>query len=211
MPTGPSSVAATATSRLLRRSCGARRRCRDTRGDTRQSWQPAPRTQCRLRGGLAEPPPRRPGSPRLRKAIPGDGIRSGQRLTPGLLPTRSANENPVWAIHRWATDASASERIEYETDRVRFLGAAVLRAIPPLWTAAVARRRRPARCWIRSSACDAEFASSREAGRIAFVTGAADTREAAPGIAGQFRDLEAIDRAFTTAGTAVTTSCGKCR
>src|SRR5262249_38909563 len=35
---------------------------------------------------------------------------------------RSANENPVWAIHRSATDASASERIEYETDRVRFLG-----------------------------------------------------------------------------------------
>ena len=35
---------------------------------------------------------------------------------------RSANEKPVWAIHRSATDAPASERIEYETDRVRFLG-----------------------------------------------------------------------------------------
>ena len=35
--------------------------------------------------------------------------------------------------------------------------------------------------------------------RIGFVTGAADTREAALVIAGEFRDLEAIDRAFTTA------------
>ena len=34
---------------------------------------------------------------------------------------RSANEQPVWAIHASAASASANE-IEYETDRVRFLG-----------------------------------------------------------------------------------------
>ena len=38
--------------------------------------------------------------------------------------------------------------------------------------------------------------------RIAFVTGAADTREAALAIAEQFRDLEAVDRAFAAATTA---------
>ena len=35
--------------------------------------------------------------------------------------------------------------------------------------------------------------------RIAFVTGAADTREAALALAEQFRDLEAVDRAFAAA------------
>ena len=47
--------------------------------------------------------------------------------------------------------------------------------------------------------------------RIAFVTGAADTREAALGIAERFLDLEAIDRAFAAATAAATTSCGRWR
>ena len=79
---------------------------------------------------------RRPRSARTR-------IRSG-RFTARRQTHRRAN-------------ASSTRRIECD-----FLGAAVPRAIPPLWTAACACRRRPARCWIRSSACGAEFASSRE-------------------------------------------------
>ena len=35
---------------------------------------------------------------------------------------RGANEHPVWAIHTSAASASATEAIEYETDRLRFLG-----------------------------------------------------------------------------------------
>ena len=109
------------------------------------------------------------------------------------------NENPVWAIHCSVTDASASERIEYETDRVRFLGA---RPYP-------GQSRRPGpRCACRDDRPGAGSGFQLAApirlepgapGRIGFVTGAADTREAALGIAGEFRDLKAIDRAFATA------------
>ena len=45
--------------------------------------------------------------------------------------------------------------------------------------------------------------------RVAFVTGAADTREAALALAEQFRDLEAVDRAFAAATSPLSkTSCG---
>ena len=116
---------------------------------------------------------------------------------------RGANENPVWAIHRLG-DRRRGER----THRVRDGPGAIPRARPyPGQSRRPGPRGepvagRPARCWIRSSACGAASASSRERRRaIAFVTGAADTREAALGIAGQFRDLEAIDRAFAAART----------
>ena len=35
---------------------------------------------------------------------------------------RGANEHPVWAIHASAASVSATDEIEYETDRMRFLG-----------------------------------------------------------------------------------------
>ena len=115
---------------------------------------------------------------------------------------RSANENPVWAIHRSATDASASERIEYETDRVRFLGRGRTPGNPAALDRGVSLSR------TTGPVLDPVFSLRRRVrlepgapARIAFVTGAADTREAALGIAGQFRDLEAIDRAFAAART----------
>ena len=113
---------------------------------------------------------------------------------------RGANEKPVWAIHRSVTDAPASERIEYETDRVRFLGRGRTPANPAALDRGVSLSR------TTGPVLDPVFSLRRrvrlEPGapvRIAFVTGAADTREAAMGIAGQFRDLEAIDRAFAAA------------
>ena len=115
---------------------------------------------------------------------------------------RGAHENPVWAIHRSATDAPASERIEYETDRVRFLGRGRTSGNPAALDRGVSLSQ------TTGPVLDPVFSLRRrvrlEPGapvRIAFVTGAADTREAALGIAGQFRDLEAIDRAFAAART----------
>ena len=112
---------------------------------------------------------------------------------------RGANEHPVWAIHTLAGNVSAIE-IEYETDRLRFLG----------------RGRTPANPAAMDSGCclsrttgpvlDPIFSLRRrvrvEAGmatRIAFVTGAAETYEAAIGIAERFRELEAINQAFADA------------
>ena len=99
-----------------------------------------------------------------------------------------------------APNAPASGAIEYETDRVRFLG----RGRTPANPAALDSGARLSRT--TGPVLDPVFSLRRRvrlepgaSARIAFVTGAADTREAAIGIAEQFRDLEAIDRAFAAA------------
>jgi cellobiose phosphorylase len=112
---------------------------------------------------------------------------------------RGVDEHPVWAIHALMADVSATE-IEYETDRVKFLG----------------RGRTPA----NPAALDTGFRLSLTTGpvldpifslrqrvhvqagmatRLVFITGAAETYEAAIGIARRFRELEAIDQAFAGA------------
>jgi cellobiose phosphorylase len=115
---------------------------------------------------------------------------------------RSENEKPVWAIHRSTTDAAASERIEYETDRVRFLGRGRTSGNPAALDpgARLSQTTGPVLDPVFSLRRRIRLEPGGEV-RIAFVTGAADTREAALGIAGRFRDLEAVDRAFTGATT----------
>ena len=106
---------------------------------------------------------------------------------------RTAEQKPVWAVH-----VSAAEgRIEYETDRARFLGRGRTPANPaaldpdgPLSGTTgpvldpVFSLRRPLR-----------LAPGAE-GRVAFVTGAADSREEAIALAEQFQTLAAAERAF---------------
>lgn len=112
---------------------------------------------------------------------------------------RGANEHPVWAIHASAGNVSDTE-IEYETDRMRFLG----RGRTPANPAALDLGSRLSRT--TGPVLDPIFSLRRrvrvEAGmatRIAFVTGAAERYEAAIGIAERFRELEAIDQAFAGA------------
>jgi cellobiose phosphorylase len=109
---------------------------------------------------------------------------------------RSAKEHPVWAIHASAASVSPNE-IEYETDRMRFLG----RGRTPANPAALDSGSRLSRT--TGPVLDPIFSLRRrvriEAGmatRIVFVTGAADTYEVAIGIAERFREAEAIDQAF---------------
>jgi cellobiose phosphorylase len=111
---------------------------------------------------------------------------------------RGANEQPVFAIHASAASVmSSTEGIEYETDRMRFLG----RGRTPANPAALDGGSRLSRT--TGPVLDPIFSVRRRIGleagmttRIAFVTGAADTREAAIGIAERFRTFEAIDQAF---------------
>ena len=94
------------------------------------------------------------------------------------------------------------ERTRSSTRRIAcdFSGAVELPAIPPPWTprARLSQTTGPV--------LDPVFSLRRRirlepgaSARVAFVTGAADTREAAMGIAELFRDSEAIDRAFDAA------------
>jgi cellobiose phosphorylase len=112
---------------------------------------------------------------------------------------RSTEEHPVWAIHSSAGSFSEAE-IEYETDRIRFLG----RGRTPANPAALDARSRLS--GTTGPVLDPIFSLRRHisvaAGsstRIAFVTGAADKYEVAIGIAERFREFEAIDRAFAAA------------
>jgi cellobiose phosphorylase len=114
---------------------------------------------------------------------------------------RSPKEQPVWAIHASAPSVSAKE-IEYETDRMRFLG----RGRTPANPAALDSRSRLSRT--TGPVLDPVFSLRRRvrvergmATRIAFVTGAADTYEIAIGIGKRFRGVEAIDEALEDAKT----------
>src|SRR4029434_2135843 len=111
-----------------------------------------------------------------------------------------ANELPVWAIHTSVASVTASDEIEYETDRMRFLG----RGRTPANPAALDPGTRLSRT--TGAVLDPIFSLRRRVSlkpgmtsRIAYVTGAADTREAAIGIAKRLHEFEAIDRAFAAA------------
>jgi cellobiose phosphorylase len=117
---------------------------------------------------------------------------------------READQKPLWAIHVSAVQGLArADDLEYETDRVRFLGRGRTPADPAALDAgtrlsgttgpvldAVFSLRRRVRLDPRSQAS------------IAFITGVAGTREAANALADQFQNFEAVDRAFSGARAA---------
>ena len=115
---------------------------------------------------------------------------------------RSANEHPVWALHVSAPCTTEQDSIEYETDRVRFLGRGRTSGSPVILDADARLSRTtgpvldPIFCLRRRVRLDPGASA-----RVAFATGAADSREAVIEIAEQFRNSEAIDRAFDGAKT----------
>ena len=112
---------------------------------------------------------------------------------------RGVKENPVWAVHTSTASGPTSE-IEYETDRMRFLGRGRTPANPVAFDSGSQLSR------TTGPVLDPTFSLRRrvslKAGmtaRIAFVTGAADSREIAIGIAERFSEFGAIDQAFADA------------
>ncbi len=113
---------------------------------------------------------------------------------------RAAKERPVWAFHTSVSSASAKPEVSYETDRARFLG----RGRTPANPVALDPGSRLSRT--TGPVLDPIFSLQRrialDAGttaRIAYITGAADTRESAIAVAQRFRELDAIDAAFADA------------
>ncbi|HJZ92801.1 MAG TPA: hypothetical protein VKE40_18145 [Gemmataceae bacterium] len=113
---------------------------------------------------------------------------------------RGADQKPLWAIHASAVQGSEAGALEYETDRVKFLGRGRTAANPAALDAgtrlsgttgpvldAVFSLRRRVRVGPKSQA------------RVAFITGAAETREAANALAERFQNFEAVDQAFAGA------------
>ena len=126
--------------------------------------------------------------------IPGSGALLARRRP------RAADEQPVWAIHVAVADDPATGAAEYETDRVRFLG----RGRTPSNPAALDLGARLS--GTTGPVLDPIFSLRRRVridpggrARIAFITGAAETREAAIALAEHFREFEAVERAFAGA------------
>jgi len=123
---------------------------------------------------------------------------------------RGADQQPLWAIHVSAAHGLERGAPEYETDRVRFLGRGRTPADPaaldlgtplsgttgPVLDAVFSLRRR-VRLDPRSQAS------------IAFITGVADTREAATALAERFQNFEAVDQAFSGARDGCRDELGK--
>jgi cellobiose phosphorylase len=115
---------------------------------------------------------------------------------------RGADQKPLWAVHVSTAHGLESSAPEYETDRVRFLGRGRTPADP---TALHAGTRLSG---TTGAVLDAVFSLRRRVGldprseaSIAFITGVADTREAAIALAEHFQNFEPIDQAFSEAGT----------
>ena len=154
-----------------------------------------------LRGGLPQRTPGRSGPPGVRQAVSRDGIRCGPRCAPRATPTAGCEGAPGLGDSRLPCRAPAADQdVAYETDRHDSSVAAARRPIPRRWIRDHACREPLAPCSIRSSACAAGSRSNRRrTASIAFLTGAADTRETASRSPQRFRGLDAVDEAFTAA------------
>ena len=113
---------------------------------------------------------------------------------------RAADQKPIWAVHVTAVEDLDNKAVEYETDRVRFLG----RGRTPAHPAALDRGVRLS--GTTGPVLDPVFSLRRHVrldpkatARVAFVTGAADTLETATALIQQFQNLESADRAFSGA------------
>jgi cellobiose phosphorylase len=114
---------------------------------------------------------------------------------------RGADQQPPWAIHVSAASGLVTGALEYETDRVRFLG----RGRTPANPAALDAGTRLS--GTTGAVLDAVFSlrrrvrlEPRSQASVAFITGATDSRQAALVLAERFQRFEAADRAFADAG-----------
>ena len=110
---------------------------------------------------------------------------------------RAADQRAVWAVH---VSAAADGRVEYETDRARFLGRGRSSANPFAldYDGPLSGTTGPVLDPVFSLRRTVRLAPGSVA-RVAFATGAADTRDGAVALAEHFRHLAASEAAFDRA------------
>jgi cyclic beta-1,2-glucan synthetase len=113
---------------------------------------------------------------------------------------RSEKDRAVWAVHVLAVEGSTVGRLQYETDRARFLGRGHTLAAPAALErgALLSGRTGPVLDPIFSMRQRIRLLPGTSA-HLAFTLAVADTREEALTLADQFRDPHAITRAFELA------------
>jgi cellobiose phosphorylase len=126
--------------------------------------------------------------------VPGPGALLARRRP------RAVDEKPLWAIHLATAEGPAGIAEQYETDRARFLGRGRTPANPAALDpgARLSGTTGPVLDPVLSLRQRVRLEPGGRA-RIAFVTGAADTRETALALAEHFRKWEAVEGAFAGA------------
>ncbi len=110
---------------------------------------------------------------------------------------RDVNEKPTWAIHGSSSSEQTQKGLEYETDRLRFLGRGRTAANPAIFDARTSLSGTtgpvldPIVCLRRT----VRVGPGAEA-HVAFVTGAADNPSAIQAIAEQYSKFSAVEQAF---------------
>jgi cyclic beta-1,2-glucan synthetase len=113
---------------------------------------------------------------------------------------RAADQKPIWAVHVLAVDGPVLGPVQYETDRVRFLGRGRTPADPAAMEPGA----------VLSNTCgpvlDPIFSLRRRVRvapgtsvSVAFTTAVAETREQALALADQYHDFHGVTRAFELA------------
>lgn len=113
---------------------------------------------------------------------------------------RSAHDTPIWAVHVVAAETASEGSLTFETDRARFLG----RGRTPATAQALQGELSNTVGAVLDPLFSLRHPLTVEAGQrvqIAFVTGAAETREQAVALAEKYRDLRAVQRALEMAWT----------
>jgi cyclic beta-1,2-glucan synthetase len=113
---------------------------------------------------------------------------------------RSAEQQPVWAVHVLAADGGADGEVEYETDRARFLGRGRTPADPAALEpgAALSGTVGPVLDPVFSLRRRVRLAPGASVA-LCFTTAVADSREEALALADHYRDPQSVLRAFELA------------
>lgn len=113
---------------------------------------------------------------------------------------RAAEEKATWAVHVSSSNLPSSQAVQYETDRLRFLGRGRTMANPVVFDAGASLSGTtgpvldPIFCLRRT----VRLAPGAKA-RVAFVTGATDHKSAVQLIAERYAEVDAVEQAFSDA------------
>ncbi|MBD9373066.1 glycosyl transferase [Rhizobium sp. ARZ01] len=124
---------------------------------------------------------------------------------------RSAGEKPLWAVHVSASSDQGDLTVEHDTDRYRFLGRGNTPSNPQALEQGInlSGTTGPVLDPIFSLRRTISLSPSA-VGWIAFVTGAADTKDEVQAIAERFANIDAAHRALLDAKTAYANEAGSC-
>ncbi len=115
---------------------------------------------------------------------------------------RASDEQPPWAVHALAAQGRELGKVEYETDRARFLGRGRTPGSPSMMVDAQPLSGTVGAV-LDPIACLRQHLRLKpgETARVAFTTAVARTNEAALALADKYHDLRAVTRALALAWT----------